>query len=104
MKRRYPLDDRVEIQQKNGKLKMVYYIRAVPIGQSPTNNYFIAANWYQNYRSNTSQKFPQISFTYDISPIAVTVSKKSGTEFFVEISGILGGIFALACHKDEILP
>jgi hypothetical protein len=98
----YPLDGTKQIQEKEGKLKMYYFVRAVPIGTG-AKHFSIGVSSYQNYRGNLSKKFPGIFFAYDISPISVVEqSDRPVMEFFVEISAILGGVFAIATFLDAI--
>jgi hypothetical protein len=98
----FPLDGTEVAQTKNGRLKMFYFVRAVPIGNG-TRRFAIGASSYQNYRGSGSTKFPGIFFVYDISPITV-IQEAVGSmmEFLVEISAILGGVFATATLLDAI--
>jgi hypothetical protein len=98
----YPLDGTKQIQAREGRLKMYYYVRAVPVG-SGAKYFSIGVSSYQNYRGNLSTKFPGIFFAYDISPISVVEEyERSIMEFFVEVSAILGGVFAIATFIDAI--
>jgi hypothetical protein len=98
----FPLDGTTQIQQKEGRLKMYYFVRAVPLGLG-TRKFSIGVTAYQNYRGNHSTKFPGVFFSYDISPISVVEeSRRSVVEFLVEISAILGGVFAIATFIDAL--
>jgi hypothetical protein len=98
----FPLDGTTQIQQKEGRLNMYYFVRAVPLGLR-TRKFSIGATAYQNYRGNHSTKFPGVFFSYDISPISVVEeSRRSVVEFLVEISAILGGVFAIATFIDAL--
>jgi Endoplasmic reticulum vesicle transporter len=46
----------------------------------------------------------RIEFKYDIDPIVIEFRQKYGSvaEFFIEVSGIIGGIFALSMFIDRI--
>lgn len=99
----YPLDGNIEIQKNNGRLKMIYHIRAVPI-ESTANYFKIGASKYQNYRRNTSTKYPGIFFSYDISPIGVKSGESEPLfDFIVEIFSILGGVFAVSAFLDSLI-
>jgi hypothetical protein len=98
----FPLDGTQMVQSKKGRLKMFYFVRAVPIGKGG-RQFSIGASSYQNYRGKTSLKFPGIFFSYDISPIYVLQRPEVSTmEFLVEVSAILGGIFAISTFIDGI--
>ena len=99
----YPLDNKYQIQSKNGRAKIYYFLRIVPIGLDQ-NSFTFGVSQYLHYRKNTSIKYPGIFFNYDISPISVyKESKRSLINFLVEVSGILGGIFAIASFIDSLL-
>ena len=98
-----PLNGHHEIQIKDGRLKMLYFIRAVPLGIDG-RKFSISSTWYQNYRSNSSKKFPGVFFQYDISPISVITSDKPSVIIFLtEVAAILGGVFSIATFVDQIL-
>ncbi|KAK8852906.1 Endoplasmic reticulum-Golgi intermediate compartment protein 3 [Tritrichomonas musculus] len=99
----YPLDNSNQIQGKNGRAKFYYFLRIVPIGLN-SNSFSFGVSQYQHYRKNTSNKFPGVFFNYDISPISVYKdSKKSLINFLVEVSAILGGVFAIASFADSLI-
>jgi hypothetical protein len=84
----FPLDGTRQIQAKEGRLKQYYFVRAVPIGIGG-RHFSIGVSSY---------------FSYDISPITVVeVSDLSFVNFLVEISAILGGVFAIATFLDAML-
>jgi len=98
----FPLDGTQQIQKKERRLKMYYFVRAVPLGVGG-RKFSIGATSYQNYRGNASTKFPGVFFAYDISPISVVEeSRRSVVEFLVEMSAILGGVFAIATFVDAM--
>jgi hypothetical protein len=99
----YPLDGTQQTQAKVGRLKQYYFVRAVPIGIG-SRHFSIGVSSYQNYRGNHTAKFPGVYFSYDVSPITVVeVSDLSFVNFLVEISAILGGVFAIATFLDAML-
>ena len=96
----FPLDGRLETQQKQRVMKMHYFVRAVPIGLG-RRTFSISVSSYQNYRGNSTTKFPGIFFAYDISPVSVIEeATRSVIPFLVEMSGILGGVFSIASFID----
>jgi hypothetical protein len=98
----FPLDGTQMVQSRRGRLKMFYFVRAVPIGTG-AKQFSIGASSYQNYRGKTSTKFPGIFFSYDISPISVVQEQEvSIMQFLVEVSAILGGVFAISTFIDGI--
>ena len=98
-----PLDKHVELQEKQGKMKMYYYLRIVPIGDDGKTFQFGASS-YQNYRGQASKKYPGIYFSYDVSPIGVTTApKESFMDLVTELMSILGGIFAIATFIDAMI-
>jgi hypothetical protein len=97
----FPLDGVRQIQESKGRLKIYYYVRAIPIGGG---RYSIDASGYRHYRGNQSTKFPGIFFAYDISPIHVILEDhRNICEFLTEISAILGGVFALTAFLDSLI-
>jgi hypothetical protein len=99
----FPLDGTAQVQAKEGRLKQYYFVRAVPIGIGG-RQFSIGVSSYQNYRGNHTTKFPGVYFSYDVSPITVVeVADLSFVNFLVEISAILGGVFAIATFLDAIL-
>ncbi|OHS96545.1 hypothetical protein TRFO_09944 [Tritrichomonas foetus] len=100
--RHQPLNNYQMVQEQTGRLKSYYFLRVVPLGQNH-DGYSIGVSMYKNYRKNTSRKVPGIFFNYDISPISVNKGTRQSTmEFLVEISAILGGVFALFSFVDAI--
>lgn len=96
----YPLDGHKELQRSTGKMKMMYYVRIVPINEHG-KEFSFGASSYQNYRNANSTKYPGVFFSYDVSPIGiVSVPKSSFIDLVTELMSILGGVFAIATFAD----
>jgi len=99
----FPIDNTLEVQKHKGRMKMFYYIRAVPYGESG-NSFSIGVSKYQNYRGNHSKKYPGVFFSYDISPIGIVQGEKPSLLLFLsDIMSILGGVFAIATFVDSVV-
>ncbi|EAX97147.1 MGC83277 protein, putative [Trichomonas vaginalis G3] len=98
----YPLDGHTEIQQKTGRMKMIYFLRAVPINLDG-RVFSFGASSYQNYRGSNSTKYPGVFFSYDVSLIGIVSSQNSSLmDLVTELMSILGGVFAIATFLDML--
>jgi hypothetical protein len=100
--KKFGLDGHREIQTEQKRMKMSYYVRAVPMGLDAIR-YSMDATSYSSFRGKNSNKFPGVFFYYDISPITVVYEHpRNFVGFLVEISGILGGVFSVAVFLDAL--
>lgn len=110
------LDNTIEIQEKQGKMKTFYFIKIVPIGMDGVS-FTYSSSSFQSYRNENSKNPPSILLKYDISPIsAIDVCNFTFYHFISQFIEIVGGIYAIAafidlfsaaclhlCHKDDDL-
>ena len=98
-----PLDGNFEVQAFEGRMKMRYYLRIVPIGTDGVS-FTYSSSSIQTYRGENTTQPPIILFSYDISPIVVVwESNYSIIEIIVQLTSIIGGVFALATFVDLLL-
>ena len=92
------------IQEKKGRMKSLYFIRATKQKRYKMNYYTLNTEHYDRYREGASEKFPGIFFYYSISPIVVEFKRDvSFLHFLVDLMAIVGGVFSLATLLHHIL-
>ncbi|OHS94509.1 hypothetical protein TRFO_11154 [Tritrichomonas foetus] len=95
------LDGNLEIQHFQGRMKMYYYLRIVPIGTDGVSFAYGSSSMLR-YRNENTTQLPSIFFNYDISPIAVIKERNINySKFIAQLTSVIGGIFALATFIDS---
>jgi hypothetical protein len=96
------LDGVSKTQKQFGRLKVVYFVRAMREGLG-NDVYRTTVSQYERYREGNSSKFPGIFFHYDVSPVVVEYKRDmSVLHFLVQLMAILGGIYSIASLLDRL--
>ena len=97
----YQLDNHTEIQEKQGRMNMLYYTRIIPRGPD-FKFYSFGSSFYQNYRTKKSTKYPGVFINYVVSVIGIEDAKSTySIDTISEMMSILGGVFAIFTFLDE---
>jgi hypothetical protein len=97
------LDGVRKVQKQHGRIKVVYFVRAMREGSSYGDLYRTTVTQYERYREGNSSKFPGIFFHYDVSPIVVEYKRDvSVLHFLVQLMAILGGVYSIALLLDRL--
>ncbi|OHT06565.1 endoplasmic reticulum-Golgi intermediate compartment protein 3-like [Tritrichomonas foetus] len=99
-----PLDSISKVQKAKGRMKSMYFVRAIKEVVGKGNHYRMGVTHYERFRQGKSGKFPSIYFYYDVAPIVVEHKRDvSVLHFLVDLMAVLGGIFSLATMIEHIL-
>jgi hypothetical protein len=97
------LDKVSKVQKQHGRLKVVYFVRAMREKGGSGDDYRATVTQYERYREGNSSKFPGIFFHYDVSPVVVEYKRDvSVLHFLVQLMAILGGIYSIASLLDRL--